>query len=90
MPDDEETTQPHTNVTNLTDTIQPKAELSREDIMRLPMGYQKIFVHELMPKPIVDALLVRNTIFGSSETAGGCGKPISKIVSEEPGSTSAE
>jgi hypothetical protein len=36
----------------------------------------------------MDILLVRNRIFGSAENAGGCGKPISKIVEwrEEPGS----
>ena len=91
MPDDRKTTQPSVNVPELTDTVRPKAELPRDDIMRLPMGYQKIYLRALMPKPIADALLIPNKIFGSTETARGCGKPISKIVEcEEPGNTSRE
>lgn len=92
MPDDKKTTQPHANAAKLTDTIQPNAELPREDIVHLPTGYQKIHLRPLVPKPILDILLVRNRVFGSGENAGGCGKPISKIVEwrEEPGSTSGE
>lgn len=90
MPDDRNRIQQHANETKLTDTTRPKVELPQDDIMRLPLGYQKIYLRALMPRPIMDALLVRNITFGSSETAGGCGKPISKIVSEEPGSTPVE
>jgi hypothetical protein len=90
MPDDKKT-QPNTNVPELTDAIQPKAELPRDEVMRLPTGYQKIHLRALMPKPIADALLVPNKMFGSRETARGCGKPISKIVEcEEPGNASGQ
>lgn len=88
MPDDKKTTQPHANETKLTDTIQQNAELPREDTAHLPTGYQKIHIRPLVPKAIMDTLLVRNILFGSTENAGGCGKPISKIVGEEPGNPS--
>lgn len=88
MPDDKKT-QPPAKVTKLTGTIQPNAELPRQDVLHLPTGYQKIHLRPLVPKAVMDILLVRNRIFGSAENAGGCGKPISKIVEwrEEPGST---
>ena len=92
MPDDKKTTQPPANVTKRTATVQPKDQLPREDTVHLPTGYQRIHVSPLVPKHIMDTLLVRNRIFGSAENAGGCGKPISKIVEwrEEPGSTSGK
>jgi len=80
MPDDGKKTQPSTNGAKLTDTVQPPAELPRDDIVRLPTGYQTIHLRPLVPKPIADTHLVRNRMFESNLTAGGCGKPISKIV----------
>ena len=80
MPDDKKTTQPQANVTKLTDMYQPSTDLPRDDVVRLPTGYQKIYLRPLVPKPAADAHLVRNRIFESREAAGGCGKPISKIV----------
>lgn len=90
MPDDKETPQPHANVTKRADTTQPAGELPRADTVHLPTGYQRIHIRPLVPKHIMDTLLVRNVIFGSTENAGGAGKPISKIVgvSEEPETTS--
>ena len=90
MPDDKKTTQLHANVTKRTETTQSSNELPREDTVHLPTGYQRIHIRPLVPKDIMDTLLVRNKIFGSTENAGGAGKPISKIftVSEEPESTS--
>lgn len=90
MPDDKKTPQPQPNVTKPTDATQPNAELDAEDIVHLPTGYQKINLRPLVPKSVMDVLLVRNRIFGSTENAVGCGKPISKIVEwrEDPGNTS--
>ena len=92
MPDDKKTTPPRSSVTKRTETIQPNAELPREDTVYLPTGYQRIHIRRLVPKAILDTLLVRNRIFGSAENAGGCGKPISKIVEwrEEPGNSSGD
>jgi hypothetical protein len=80
MPDDRGTTQPHANAAKPANTIQPNAELPREGVANLPTGYQRIHLRPLVTRPILDNHLVRNTMFGSSEPALGCGKPISKIV----------
>lgn len=90
MPDEKKTFQPHANATKRADTVPPNGELPREDTAHLPTGYQRIHIRPLVPKHILDTLLVRNRIFGSTENAGGCGKPISKIVEwrEEPENTS--
>lgn len=89
MPDDKKITQQHANMTKQTNAIRPNDELPRADTVHLPTGYQRVHIRPLLPKHIMDTLLVRNRIFGSTENAGGCGKPISKIVrvSEEPGDT---
>ena len=79
MPDDEKITQPQADVTRLTDTIQPNAELPRDEIVRLPTGFQKIHLRPLLPKAVADTHLTRNNLFESSLILGGCGKPISKI-----------
>jgi hypothetical protein len=90
MPDDNKITPPHAGTDKPTDTIQPNAELPRKDVVHLPTGYQTIHLRPLVPKPIADTHLVGNQMFQSSEPAGGCGKPISKIVTviEETGSAS--
>lgn len=80
MPDDKKITQPHVNLTERTDAVQPNQELPQDGIVHLPTGYQHIHLRPLVPKPIADTHLVRNRIFGSSDTPIGCGKPISKIV----------
>lgn len=70
--------------------IQPDPELPREDTVHLPTGYQRIYYWPLVPKAVMDILLVRNRVFGSTQNASGAGKPISKIVEwrEEPENTS--
>ncbi len=80
MPNDRKITEPPANLTELPEANKPKAELPREDIMLLPTGYQKIDLRPLVPKSIAETVLVCNKVFGFKEPAGGCGKPISKIV----------
>lgn len=80
MPDDKKTTKSTADMAGLSDANKPRLELPREDILHLPTGYQKIDLRPLVPKPIAEAILVHNKVFGFKEPAGGCGKPISKIV----------
>ena len=88
MPDEKKTTQPPANATKQPDMSQLDPEMPREDTVHLPTGLQKIHLRPLVPKTVMDVLLVRNNIFASTQNAGGAGKPISKIVEwrEEPGS----
>ncbi len=89
MPDDGKIIQPPANASNLTETIQPDAELPQDEIVRLPTGYQKIHLRPLLPKAVADTHLTRNNLFDSSLIIGGCGKPISKIVGSIDESESA-
>jgi hypothetical protein len=92
MPDDKKTKQPPANTSEPSSMIPPNAGLHQEEIVQLPAGYQKIHLRPLVPKAAMDVLLVRNNIFESTENAGGCGKPISKIVEwrEDTGRTSGK
>lgn len=90
MPDDTKINPPHPNAPEPAGKVQPGSELPRNEIVQLPTGYQKIYLKPLVPGVIAETHLVRNRQFEFSEAAGGCGKPISKIVewNEEPGSAS--
>jgi len=63
-----------------TDPIEPPLKLPRSEIVRLPLGYQKIYPKPLMPKRIADKLMVDNVKFRVRSFSAGSNKPISKIV----------
>ena len=65
---------------NKTDPTELPLELPRSEIVRLPMGYQRIHLKPLMPKRIADKLLVSNLKFQAKAMATRLSKPISKIV----------
>jgi hypothetical protein len=55
-------------------------ELPGDQVLRLPMGYQKVLRKPLLPAHVSDKLILANQKFGSRAAARGSDKPISKIV----------
>ena len=54
--------------------------LPSEELVQLPLGYQTIWQHPLLPREALRAITVRNTRWWSTGVAPSSPKPISKIV----------
>lgn len=57
-------------------------EFIDEKTFELPIGFQKIFVKELIPSSIENKLVIRNSFYNSSFSTQSSKKPISKIIKE--------
>lgn len=58
-------------------------ELADPEVSRLPLGFQRVFVKDVLPLDVEKRLMVTNTKYHSNEGPRGTEKPISKIVSFE-------